>query len=201
MFSNLKISKTDKFEIYLNKLNVIKIDINGFLHNTKNIKNLFGKINATLLQEFIEEFPNIQFESDDTIVHCIQKVYAQTKQTFVIIIDEYDVLIREQVPSAVFDNYLNFLSGIFKNSTLHLAISLAYLTGILPIVRDKIQSKMNEFDEYSSLMLRNLLNLLALQTMKLKHYAIHTISILKNADVGTMDTNNMIMRYIVQNRL
>ena len=151
MFSNLKISKTDKFEIYLNKLNVIKIDINGFLHNTKNIKNLFGEINATLLQEFIEEFPNIQFESDDTIVHCIQKVYAQTKQTFVIIIDEYDVLIREQVPSAVFDNYLNFLSGIFKNSTLHLAISLAYLTGILPIVRDKIQSKMNEFDEYSML--------------------------------------------------
>jgi len=103
------------------------------------------------LQEFIEEFPNIQFESDDTIVHCIQKVYAQTKQTFVIIIDEYDVLIREQVPSAVFDNYLNFLSGIFKNSTLHPAISLAYLTGILPIVRDKIQSKMNEFDEYSML--------------------------------------------------
>ena len=65
--------------------------------------------------------------------------------------DEYDVLVREQVPQALFDEYLSFLNGLFKSDTLRPAISLAYLTGILPIVRDRIQSKLNNFEEYTIL--------------------------------------------------
>jgi hypothetical protein len=38
---------------------------------------------------------------------------------------------------------------MFKNANLLPAISLAYMTGILPIVRDKIQSKLNNFQEYT----------------------------------------------------
>ncbi len=149
MFSALKISKTESYEKYLNRLNVIKIDLNGFLQNAKKKQNLFDEIHKTIRKDFIAEFPDIQFEDDDEIGHCILNVYARTKQTFVIIIDEYDVLIRENVPQELFLQYLKFLSGLFKNSTLRPAIALAYLTGILPIVRDRIQSKMNEFDEYS----------------------------------------------------
>ena len=43
------------------------------------------------------------------------------------------------------------LNGLFKNTTLRPAIALAYITGIMPIVRDKIQSKLNEFREYTML--------------------------------------------------
>ena len=43
----------------------------------------------------------------------------------------------------------DFLNGLFKDATLRPAIALAYITGILPIVRDKVQSKLNEFTEYS----------------------------------------------------
>ena len=63
--------------------------------------------------------------------------------------DEYGVMARKQVSQKAFEYYLNFLNGLFKNSTLRPAIHLAYLTGILPIVRDKIESKLNEFTEYS----------------------------------------------------
>ncbi|MBQ7724388.1 MAG: AAA family ATPase, partial [Lachnospiraceae bacterium] len=66
-------------------------------------------------------------------------------------IDEYDVLVREQVSQDLFDRYLSFLNGLFKSDTLRPAISLAYLTGILPIVRDKVQSKLNNFREYTVL--------------------------------------------------
>lgn len=38
---------------------------------------------------------------------------------------------------------------MFKNDNLAPAIALAYVTGILPIVRDKVQSKLNVFDEYT----------------------------------------------------
>lgn len=151
MFSNLKIAQTENFEKYLNKLNVIKIDLNGFLQESDDKITIFDDINKALRIEFQKEFPNIDFDDNYKLSQCIKQVYAQTKQTFVIIIDEYDVLVREQVTRQLFENYLNFLSSLFKNSTLRPAISLAYLTGILPIVRDRIQSKMNEFDEYSML--------------------------------------------------
>jgi len=55
-----------------------------------------------------------------------------------------------------FESYLDFLSSLFKDNNLKAAISLAYLTGILPIVRDRIQSKLNEFDEYSMTNARSL---------------------------------------------
>ena len=38
---------------------------------------------------------------------------------------------------------------MFKNDNLAPAIALAYLTGILPVVRDKVQSKLNVFREYT----------------------------------------------------
>ena len=66
-----------------------------------------------------------------------------------VIIDEYDALVRENAGDELLDEYLGFLNGLFKNETLRPAISLAYLTGILPVVRDKVQSKLNNFQEYT----------------------------------------------------
>jgi hypothetical protein len=65
--------------------------------------------------------------------------------------DEYDVLVRESVSSKLFQQYLDFLNGLFKSNTLRPAISLAYITGVLPVVRDRIQSKLNNFNEYTIL--------------------------------------------------
>ena len=66
-------------------------------------------------------------------------MYSATGETFVILIDEYDVLVREKVDQVLIDSYMSFLNGLFKSDTLRPAISLAYLTGILPVVRDRIQ--------------------------------------------------------------
>ena len=61
------------------------------------------------------------------------------------------MFVREQVSKEEFDLYLAFLNSLFKNTNLRSAISLAYITGILPIIRDKIQSKLNTFEEYTIL--------------------------------------------------
>ena len=60
-----------------------------------------------------------------------------------------NTLVREQVKASIFDPYLAFLNGMFKNADLAPAFALVYLTGILPIVRDKVQSKLNLFREYT----------------------------------------------------
>ena len=149
IFSKLKISKTENWKENLNKFTVIQIDINGFLHTVKDSSHLIKEINSTVIKELREEFPSVAIPDDGTIADAILTIYGQTGKTFILLFDEYDVLVREKVPQTLFENYLAFLSSLFKNNNVKSAISLAYLTGILPIVRDRIQSKMNEFDEYS----------------------------------------------------
>ncbi|MCQ2219456.1 MAG: ATP-binding protein [Paludibacteraceae bacterium] len=152
VFSQMKVGEIDGFDKYLNKLNVIKLDMNGWYQRSiqKNRKDeLFTDIHNALREEFVEEFPTIKFDENDVIDECILKVYAKTGEKFVFIIDEYDVLVREQVSETLFQTYLSFLNSLFKNGTLRPALALAYITGIIPVVRDKVQSKLNEFREYT----------------------------------------------------
>lgn len=150
LFKNLKIANDPSYESNLNKFNVIKFDLNGFYNSLSDKSDLIKIITSEIVDEMKEAFPQVAFSQiDKSLAGAIKKIYSATEQTFIIIIDEYDVLVREEVPSNLFDSYLSFLSSLFKNADVKPAISLAYLTGIFPIVRDRIQSKMNEFVEFS----------------------------------------------------
>lgn len=73
------------------------------------------------------------------------------------IIDEWDVLIRdESANNRVQEEYINFLRGLFKGVEPTKYIQLAYLTGILPIKKEKTQSALNNFDEFTMLEATNL---------------------------------------------
>ena len=151
LFAPFKIAETPGFEDKLNKYNVIKIDMNSEYQGIADKSKIISTINRDVRSEIIQEFSDAGIEDDDTIARCIQKVYAATGETFIILMDEYDVLVREEVPQSLFDEYLSFLNSLFKSDTLRPAIALAYITGILPIVRDKVQSKLNNFEEYTAL--------------------------------------------------
>ena len=149
LFKDLKIAQHKSFEEYLNKLNVIKFDLNAMFRMVDDKGDMIRFLTKLVVKEMRKAFADAEIDEDDSIALATMKAYAATGETFVIIIDEYDVLVREQVNAKFFDEYLDFLNGLFKNADLSPAISLAYLTGILPIVRDKIQSKLNLFTEYS----------------------------------------------------
>lgn len=151
LFSRFKIADDASFEKYLNKFNVIKLDVNSEYRNALDKNNLIIKITRNIQEEMRKQFESITFYDDDSIADCILKVYQETGEQFVIIMDEYDVLVRENVSQALFTQYLDLLNGLFKSDTVRQGIALAYLTGILPIVRDKIQSKLNNFREYTIL--------------------------------------------------
>lgn len=149
LFVPYKIALDPSFPEKLNKYNVIKIDMNSEYQNTLDKRRLMQRLTRKIRTEMIKEFSSVTFDEDDSVAECILNVYAATGETFVILMDEYDVLVREQAEDALFQEYLSFLNGLFKSDTLRPAISLAYLTGILPVVRDKIQSKLNNFREYT----------------------------------------------------
>ena len=151
LFAPYKISRDKSFESKLNKLNVIQIDMNSEYRNVNEKNRLLDDLQDSIRAEFEKQFPDIAFTESDTIGKCILKAYSQKGEKFVIIIDEYDVLVRESVSEKLFEQYLDFLNGLFKSNTLRPAIALAYITGILPVVRDRIQSKLNNFREYTIL--------------------------------------------------
>lgn len=151
IFENLKISAVPGYKDRMNCFNVIQIDLNGEYETIENKENVLKNLLRKLKREMRREFRDIEFFEEDSLADMMLEVYAETGETFIVLIDEYDVLVREQVPEELFKEYLGFLNGLFKNNTLRPALSLAYITGILPVFRDKVQSKLNNFEEYTIL--------------------------------------------------
>lgn len=82
----------------------------------------------------------------------MSEIYTVTGNKFIVIIDEWDILIRDEANNRdEQENYINFLCGMFKGTEPTRFISLAYLTGILPIKKMKTQSALNNFDEFTML--------------------------------------------------
>ncbi len=152
LFDGLKLSQDPSFEKYLNKLDVIRIDLGGMYDKFKDDEeDIITIISREVCKELRTEFPEVTIAPNTSLAEAISLVYYQTEHKFVIFIDEYDALVRQKVEQSLFDSYLRFLNGLFKEATTQSAIALAYITGILPIVRDKIQSKLNVFREYNFL--------------------------------------------------
>ena len=150
VFSDLKISKDPSFEDNINKYTVIKLDINDVVTN-KGKLSVSEYIDEKVISELRKEYPSVTLKDGVSLSTAIMEIYSSTGDQFVFIIDEYDVIIRDQEYSSEIKGYLSFLVSLFKNSTVSPAIALSYLTGIMPIIKDKTQSGLNNFTEYTML--------------------------------------------------
>lgn len=152
MFSGLKISRESDFKKHLNKYDVIHIDIQWFLANCDNTDKVVLFITESVLEELRELYPEVVPKEVAKLSDALSRVKERTGQKFVIIIDEWDAIIRDgSVTENVQDEYLNFLRGMFKGIEPTKYIQLAYLTGILPIKKEKAQSAVNNLDEFTML--------------------------------------------------
>ena len=147
-FKGLNIESDPSYEEYINKYNVLKIDCGGIYSRSLGNLNTVETINSLVVPEFRKQFLDLFFPEWCDVATAIQIVYESTREQFVIILDEYDTIIREKKDDEL-NPYLTFLNGLFKDSNISSAIALAYITGILPIVRDVVQSKLNNFTEYT----------------------------------------------------
>ncbi len=152
MFSGLDVSRADDFKKHLNKYDVIHFDVQWFLKPGVDVNDIVSVIQRSILEELREAYPEIINDSVVSLADALSNINEKTGNKFVVIIDEWDVLIRDEAHNkAVQDEYINFLRGVFKGTEPTKYIALAYMTGILPIKRLKTQSALNNFDEYTML--------------------------------------------------
>lgn len=152
MFSGLRISKDADFKKHLNKYDVIHIDIQWFLANCDDADNVVKYVTEAVLDELREVYPSVLPLEVFSLPDALSRIKDKMGQKFIVIIDEWDVLIRDEASNKkAQEDYIYFLRGMFKGTEPTKYIQLAYLTGILPIKREKTQSALNNFDEFSML--------------------------------------------------
>ena len=152
LFAGKKISETEQYEEHLNKYNVIHLDVQWFYMVCGCAENVVSHITRSVLNELKEEFPDVDFSESASLGGMLARITLATGSKFIIIIDEWDVLIRDEAANAaVQKEYINFLRGLFKGTEPTHFLHLAYLTGILPIKKVKTQSALNNFEEYTML--------------------------------------------------
>ena len=152
MFADLEISKDDSFKMHLNKYDVIHLDVQWCCMDAGSAEKTVDYINEHIVSELREIYPDILTDYMGTAYGAMSKIYAAAGSKFVVIIDEWDVLIRDEAANQhVQDEYITFLRGMFKGTEPTKFILLAYLTGILPIKKIRTQSALNNFDEFTML--------------------------------------------------
>ena len=138
MFSGLDISRESDFKTHLNKYDVIHLDIQWFLANCDNVDNVVAFITKSVQAELREIYPGVLPEEEISLSESLSRIKNIVGQKFIIIIDEWDVLIRDEAANKkVQEKYFNFLRAMFKGTEPTKYIQLAYLTGILPIKKEK----------------------------------------------------------------
>ena len=152
MFRGLEIAGKPDFKKHLNKYDVIHLDIQWCMEPAGGSEYVVKYITTRTIQELREYYKDVLPEETVSLPEALSCINGATGRKFIVIIDEWDVLIRDEAANGkIQDEYINFLRGLFKGTEPTKYIQLAYLTGILPVKKLKTQSALNNFREYSML--------------------------------------------------
>lgn len=152
MFSELEIVRNPDFKKHLNKYDVIHLDIQWCMEPAGGAEKVISYITTKTIEELREYYSKELSKEISSLPEALSCINGKTGRKFIVIIDEWDVLIRDEATNRkIQDEYINFLRGMFKGTEPTKYIQLAYLTGILPIKKLKTQSALNNFRQYSML--------------------------------------------------
>ena len=152
MFSRLEISQAKDFRKHLNQYDVLHWDIQWCMEPAGGPERIVSYISEKTISELKEYYPHILPEEIRSLPEALSRINAASGTKFIVIIDEWDVLIRDEAADLkTQEEYINFLRAMFKGTEPTKYIQLAYLTGILPVKKEKTQSALNNFKDYSML--------------------------------------------------
>lgn len=150
LFERLEISGDASFEQYLNRYNVIYLDITLFISRASNIRDVVPSMKAAVMKEVADAFPDVPKGADlaETLINTAKTI----GEKFIMIIDEWDALFREARGDAKLQKeYIVLLRSLFKSSWTDAVFEAVYITGILPIKKYSTGSALNMFKEYTML--------------------------------------------------
>ena len=161
LFRGLKAEQDKSFETYLNKYNVLYLDVTSFTARPEMRKNIVRTIQEIIIADLKKAFPDVKYDDNSDLMDVLSSIHQTTGEKFFFIIDEWDAICREfpgrqkmkgdpdNVTPTILDEYVMLLRRLFKTQDSDEVFAGAYLTGILPIKKYNTESALNNFREYS----------------------------------------------------
>ncbi|GEQ22391.1 hypothetical protein CBU02nite_28970 [Clostridium butyricum] len=144
IFDNLKISSCDSYKENLNKYNVIYISFNRLSDRGNTYDDYIERIKTNIRRDIVEKYPHIDVDKYFSISDMLESL----NDKFIFILDEWDYIFSNNLYEENQNDYLEFLRDILKDQPY---VSLAYMTGVLPIKKYSSGSALNMFDEFTFL--------------------------------------------------
>ncbi|MCD8103771.1 MAG: ATP-binding protein [Lachnospiraceae bacterium] len=151
LFQGLKICRMDSYEEYLNKFDVIYLDITRFISTTTSLNEIVRNVQMSVIEELREAYPLCVREKEEVLANALFAISHKTGNKFIVIIDEWDALFREAKDDMTIQKeYVQLLRGLFKGGpSTDETIAVAYMTGILPIKKYGTESALTDFQEFT----------------------------------------------------
>ena len=150
LFAPYEIAGAADYEKHLNQYNVVHFDVASFFNAAKRPEDVIPLMDGTLMESMKEEFPYLCGKEYANTAAAIYDVYHREGRQFIIVIDEWECIIRDaKDDEKLILDYLKYLRGFFKTEESKQFLALGYITGILPIKKIKGESALNNFREYT----------------------------------------------------
>lgn len=148
IFHTLEVGKADGYQKHLNQHHVIYIPLNELPRKGKTYEDYIDRIESMLIKDLIRAYPGSGIDPEAAIWDILNELYeTENHVQFIFILDEWDYIFhRDFVTGEDKKNYISFLRNLLKDKPY---VSLAYMTGILPIAKYSSGSELNMFLEYS----------------------------------------------------
>lgn len=144
LFDNLKISKSETYEMHLNKYNVINLCLNNLSDKGNTYNDYINLIRNSIKRDITTCYPELRKQEFDSLPEML----TATDDEFIFIIDEWDYIFIHELYPEHYGDFLEFLRNLLKDRPY---VALAYMTGVLPIKKYSTGSALNMFDEYTML--------------------------------------------------
>ncbi len=148
VFDKLRISGSRFYEAHSGKYDVIFISFNELPRKCRSYGQYIDRIESRLLKDLREAYPEAGIQEDEAVWDALSAVYnTYDSKRFIFVLDEWDFIFhRDFVTQENRGEYIDFLSNLLKGKAY---VSLAYMTGILPIAKYSSGSELNMFLEYT----------------------------------------------------
>lgn len=149
LFDTLKIARAPSYRKFMNRFDVVRINMREeFLASGGDVDAMIAGITNNVRKELQELCPEAKFSDNTYLPYCLWDVFLSSGRTFVLVIDEWDCMLWEH-PDALEDvfRYEQWLACLLKDKEY---VSLAYMTGVLPLKQFGFRGNLNMFCEYST---------------------------------------------------
>ncbi len=143
LFDSLMVSKTGEYHKWMNSKNVVFIDFSEQPDICESFKDYLAYYIKGLKRDLEVAYPDLKNRDFDRI----SDMFEATGDSFLFILDEWDSVFYEKfMTEDDKGRFLKWLKGLLKDCPY---VDLAYMTGVLPIVKYSSGSELNMFSEYN----------------------------------------------------